>query len=193
MLIRASAPGTERGLTMVEVLVTIVILAFGLLGLAGLQSKIQVGSIEAYQRAQAIVLLSDMVERINANKSQAASYVLTGTLGTSDPDADCTTLAAGAARDKCEWSLALKGAAEQKGTSKTGAMTNARGCITQVQAPNASAGVCKPGIYLVSVAWQGMHATVAPGVACGQGLYGTDDTYRRAISARVSVALLNCY
>ena len=55
----------------------------GLLGVAGLQSRMQVAEVEAYQRTQAIVLLQDMVDRINANRVNAASYA-TGsvTLGT---------------------------------------------------------------------------------------------------------------
>ncbi|MFH1603933.1 MAG: prepilin-type N-terminal cleavage/methylation domain-containing protein, partial [Pseudomonadota bacterium] len=40
----------QRGTTMLEVLVTIVILAFGMLGLAGMQSKIFTAEMESYQR-----------------------------------------------------------------------------------------------------------------------------------------------
>ena len=58
----------ERGLTLIEVLVTLVILVFGLLGIAAFQAKAQVGSIEAYQRAQAVVLLQDMRARSEAVK-----------------------------------------------------------------------------------------------------------------------------
>ena len=60
---RPRNPCSERGVTLVEVLVTVVILAFGLLGIAAFQAKAQVGSIEAYQRAQAVVLLQDMRKR----------------------------------------------------------------------------------------------------------------------------------
>jgi type IV pilus assembly protein PilV len=56
----------ERGVTMIEVLVTIVILAFGMLGLAGLQNKVNIGMLESYQRGQAVILLNDMAERIKA-------------------------------------------------------------------------------------------------------------------------------
>jgi type IV pilus assembly protein PilV len=205
---------TQRGSTLLEVLVTIGILAFGLLGLAGLQNKIQVANVEAYQRAQAIVLLSDMVERMNvapAIDSTAAScyslsttalvdtclaqrvdaYASASPFGTGDSQTPPCPAAAGAARDQCEWSQALKGAAETRSSSKVGAMTDARGCVTQVQAPNPAAAVCTPGIYLVSVAWQGFMQTVAPPNTCGQGLYG-DETMRRVISARVVVGLPGC-
>ena len=44
-------PGTARGATLLEVLITIVILAFGLLGLVGLEAKMQTSEVESYQRA----------------------------------------------------------------------------------------------------------------------------------------------
>src|SRR3972149_4197056 len=75
MLTVRSVRGRQAGMTMLEVLVTLVILAFGLLGLAGLHIKIQTLDMEAYQRAQAILLLRDMVERIKANSANAADYV----------------------------------------------------------------------------------------------------------------------
>src|SRR5205809_2198626 len=65
----------QYGATMIEVLITIVILAFGLLGLVGLQAQVQLADVESYQRAQAVVLLSDMVDRINANTGTADTYV----------------------------------------------------------------------------------------------------------------------
>lgn len=181
----------EYGTTLLEVLVTIVILAFGLLGLAGLQSKILQAEFESYQRAQAILLLADMNERINTNRGQAASYASASAIGTGDSQPATCTGAAGPARDLCEWSNALKGASEKKSSANVGAVVDARGCITQVQAPDPTQTVCQPGIYLITVAWQGMNPTAAPAVACGRNLYGTD-TYRRAISSQITVGLPSC-
>lgn len=182
----------QLGISMIEVLITIVILAFGLLGLAGLQSKVDLSLVESYQRAQAVLLLADMSERIRVNHSDAASYVSTDVLGTGDSQpTDCSTATVGVARDRCQWSNALKGAAETKSSSNVGAMTGARGCITQVQAPDPTAGVCMPGIYQITVAWQGLYPTKAPDATCGQNAYG-NETQRRAISARVSVGLPTC-
>jgi type IV pilus assembly protein PilV len=183
----------QHGTSLLEVLITIFILAFGLLGLAALQSKIQLAEFEAYQRAQAVLLLSDMHERINANRAKADEYVSTSIFGTSyAPASPCTSLLAGSARDQCEWSEALQGASELKASARIGAIAGARGCITLVQAPDPTPGVCKPGIYLVAVAWQGLLHTVTPAITCGQGLYGADDAYRRVISAQVSVGVPSC-
>jgi len=184
---------SQYGATMIEVLITIVILAFGLLGLVGLQAKVQLAEVESYQRAQAVVLLNDMVDRINANTGTADTYVSASVFGTGFTDASPCPTAVGPARDQCEWSVALKGAAELQGTTKLGAMSGARGCIERLQAPNTGVGVCTPGIYLVTVAWQGLNPTVGPSATCAQTLnvYG-GDTYRRAISARVVIGLPGC-
>jgi type IV pilus assembly protein PilV len=70
-------------------------------------------------------------------------------------------------------------------------MIGARGCITQVQAPDPAAGVCRPGIYQITVAWQGMNATAAPLSDCGKNQYGPD-AYRRAVSTQVTIGLPTC-
>lgn len=183
-------PARQNGTSLLEVLITLLVLAVGLLGLAAFQAKAQVGTIESYQRAQAVVLLDDMYARMRGNPGQAASYV-TAALGTGAATADCSLAAAGSARDLCEWNVALQGAAELKGTNKVGAMQGARGCISQLQAPDPSNGVCRPGVYLVAVAWQGLHKTQAPALACGMDSYG-EESYRRAISVRVAVGLPSC-
>ena len=180
-----------RGTSLIEVLVTLVIVAFGLLGVAAFQAKAQVGSVESYQRAQAIILLEDMTSRINTNTAQAGAYLGTVGPGDGEPE-DCTESAPGPERDLCEWSSALKGAAEvDAANTKVGGMIGARGCIDQVVLANPAPGVCTPAVYRVTVAWQGLHKTRAPALACGRDAYGPD-TYRRAISSQVTVALTNC-
>lgn len=207
-------PRVCRGSTLLEVLVTLGILAFGLLGLAGLQSKIQQANMESYQRAQATILLSDMVERMNVapavNAASASCYALAQDadreaclaqrvegyvsptpLGTGDDWFGPCPTAPGAGRDQCEWSRALKGSAERQSFRRVGAMIGARGCIARLQPPDPTPAVCTPGVYLVTVAWQGLHRTVAPQNACAEDLYG-DDAFRRTVSARVVVGLPGC-
>jgi type IV pilus assembly protein PilV len=187
MLVMKHAPARTgrgaRGVTMIEVLITIVILAFGLLGVAGLQGRMQLAEVEAYQRTQAIVLLQDIVDRINANRRDAMSYVTAAPLGTGNGVQDCSGLT-GAGRDLCEWSNALLGAAESLASGqKAGAMIGARGCITNLAAT-------MPREFQLAVVWQGIVPTVAPGsTICGQGLYGNEQT-RRAMVARVTIGCL---
>jgi type IV pilus assembly protein PilV len=184
----------ECGAALLEVMVSILITSFGLLALAGLQTKMNAALLESYQRAQALVLLEDMTQRIQANQGLSVNYIA-ATLGTGDGlPVDCSGLATRALIDRCEWSNALKGAAEVNadGSQNLGAMIGARGCVEQLQAANAAMGVCQPAILRVSVAWQGMNATVAPAVSCGANLYGADDSLRKAVSSRVIVPLPAC-
>jgi len=179
----------SRGVTMIEVLVALLILTVGLLGVAGLQARMQAAEIEAFQRAQAIVLMQDMVDRINANRRNTAAYVTGDPLGVGST-LDCSAPATIAAKDMCEWSDALAGTAESKTvggvTTNLGAMNEARGCITNPV-------TAMPREVVVAVVWQGIVPTVAPTVtACGSGVaaYGSDGKLRRAMIARVKVGCL---
>lgn len=55
------------GFTLIEVLITLVVLSIGLLGVAALQAKSQQFSRNAYMHTQATVLAHDMLERMRAN------------------------------------------------------------------------------------------------------------------------------
>lgn len=180
----------QRGTSLIEVLVTLVILAFGLLGLAGLQSRLQVSEMEAYQRTQALILLEDMASRISINRANAATYV-TGTatpLGASTSTCPTTTSTVQQV-DAGQWCEALKGAAETSGGSKVGAMLGGRGCVESLGS----------GEYLVTVAWQGLTPLSAPpaSVACGKDSYDgatgscTSDLCRRTVTTIVRIATLS--
>lgn len=64
----------QRGVTMVEALVALVIISVGLLGIAGLYvSGIKAGR-SALLRTQAVNLASDMADRIRANRRALDNY-----------------------------------------------------------------------------------------------------------------------
>jgi type IV pilus assembly protein PilV len=170
----------QSGMTMLEVLITIVIVAFGLLGVAGLQARMHVAETEAYQRAQATVLLRYMTDRINANRKNGMSYVTASALGGALQD--CSGLSGGAL-DLCEWNNLLAGASETKGGQNTGGMIAARGCVFNTVAT-------MPRQFTVAVVWQGLSPTVAPGATtCGSGTYADDKT-RRAMVAPITIGCL---
>jgi type IV pilus assembly protein PilV len=173
---------SQRGASLIEVLVSMVILMIGLLGLIGVMIESQRAQLESYQRAQALLLVQDMTARINSNRLAADCYVLAQPLGTSNAvaptDAGCagTTAAAQKARavqDMTEWEQLLLGSSEKSGVSSVGAMLGARGCVTKDAVT---------GVFLVSVAWQGAQTLAAPpaGLPCGTGSYGTESN-RRAV------------
>jgi type IV pilus assembly protein PilV len=187
----------QRGISLIEVMVSILITAFGLLALAGLMGQMQVAETEGYQRAQALILLESMTERINAAVPATAALANTYVTGTSSPlgtgdgqPATCTALT-GAALDFCEWSNELKGAAEKSGANSVGAMIGARGCIELLDAPDPTQGICRPGRFRVSVVWQGLVSTAIPATQCGAGLYGNENE-RRVIAAQTDVGTNLC-
>jgi type IV pilus assembly protein PilV len=68
---KSSMTQTQSGFTLVEVLVAVVVLAVGLLGLAGLQVTSVRFNNSAYLRSQATNLAYDIADRIRANRSVA--------------------------------------------------------------------------------------------------------------------------
>lgn len=186
------------GFSLIEVLISIVILVVGLLGLAALQANAHVAELESYQRTQALVLLSDMVDRINANRRSAGCFAFTnatsgtpyvgttaggGHLGTADCASGADTSEAKAIVDAAvnDWNSILQGSAETKSGSSVGAMIGARGCVSFDSATS---------VYTVAVAWQGMNDTFTPVVNCAKNLYGSE-TKRRVVWTTLRVANLN--
>ena len=168
-----------------------VILAIGLLALAGLQARLHVLQIESYQRAQALILLHDMAGRITNNRYDAAIYDTAGSLGTG---AACPVIAdpATATRqefDAVEWCNAIVGASETLGGGSVGSLVGGRGCVAALGGDE----------YLVTVAWQGLAPISAPPdtVTCGQDEYDggvgsqcTNDRCRRVVTTVIRIPTL---
>ena len=176
-----SGPRRQCGALLIEVLVAILICAFGLLGFVGMQARATSAEFESYQRSEALVLVEDMTNRINANRANAGDYVSAVLIG-DGALVDCAGMA-GAALDLCEWGNLIRGSAETRGGASVGSMFSARGCITR---PAGSTDR-----YVVSIAWQGMVPTGAPTSTCGQddALFPTE-SLRRVVSSTLCVGLL---
>ena len=185
----------QSGFSMIEVMISLLILLFGLLGLAGLIVTSQKAEAESYQRAQALLLLQDMVARVNTNRAVAPCYAITTNLANGLPFAGVGSAAPPncglgnvqaytlANTDLSAWDSLLKGSAESFSGANAGGVVGARGCIS-VDAVS--------GIYQVSVAWQGRMPTAAPiaSMSCGAGQYG-DERLRRVVSLPLQIANLN--
>ena len=166
----------QRGFTLLETLVAMLIVAFGVLGYVGLQARTVVSTMVGFQRAQALVVLNDITQRISVNRGAAASYVADN-IGATDPGACPATPVA--SRDLCQWAQLIRGAAEQQDGNKVGAILSAPGCITNFGTDQ----------YLVSVVWQGVKATGPTPLACGTGAYPSENL-RRGVSTVIRIANL---
>ena len=99
----------QSGFTLIEVLITLVIVAVGLLGLASLQLRAMQFVHGAYIQTQVQVLAYDMLDRLRANRIEALetpSYVLAVTDTPSAPTNCATTVCTAtqmAAFDIYEW------------------------------------------------------------------------------------------
>jgi len=80
----------SRGMTLIEVLVTLVITSVGLLGVAALQLTTVRNNYDAFVRSQASTLATDMLDRIRANRGAVAAYRMA--LGATTPDGPAATV-----------------------------------------------------------------------------------------------------
>ena len=185
----------QAGFSLIEVLVSLLILLIGFMGVAALSMRANQVEFESYQRAQALVLVDDMAQRVRANPHAAYcyySYTVTGTsgaqyLGAGANVAANTCIASGgvsveattmAEDDLRDWDAQLDGAAISDGGTAAGAMIDARGCITQ----DASRGV------LIQLSWHAKTISNTPsaGLTCGQQ-GGVNDQYRRVVARWVKI------
>ena len=184
--------GLESGFTLIEVLVTFLVIALGLLGLAALQVNTINNAFEAYQRALVTALVDDMADRLRMNPQAVSS----GAYSPFNPDAVCISattttemtakLTPGdrASHDQCQWSDLIDGLAvtEAAGDDKgIAAPIGAMGCIEMLTGSGSGESVAR-----VSVAWQGITAQAAPLATCGADSFNDPDgnpneAYRRVV------------
>lgn len=191
-------PRTQGGALMIEILVTIVIVAIGALGLLQMQARLQKSEMESYQRTQAMILLNDMASRVSANRLDADSYITTGLnpafYGGLSSELDCATLVTSpvtlAGNDAAQWCSGLQGAGETQSGASVGAMVGGRGCVDDDD--------LEADQYRVTVVWQGTIPISAPParVTCGANRYNfgsdcIDDLCRRYVTTIVSLARLD--
>lgn len=184
------------GFTMIEVLITILILTLGMLGLAAMLGRAFASENESYQRAQATAILDDLVDRISANRLTAPCFVQTfgagatlslcSTFGLTATDAIPTTdLVLASFQEQ------ILGASVVKGATNVGGLAGAQACVVREGTE---------ALYFVAIAWQGTSEIAVPAaptgasaalidaVACGAGDYGTSDALRRVIWTSIRIA-----
>jgi type IV pilus assembly protein PilV len=140
----------EGGISLIEVMVTVVVVSFGLLGIAAmLFSSINAGQV-SMQRSVAVMLANEMADRIRSNSLaiQAGSFdavLATDHAGTSACSTTCMTAQCGATDqatlDVCLWKKQI--GKQLPGGTGSIANTSNLGCVAK--------GI--PCIFTISVIW----------------------------------------
>jgi len=190
-------------MSLIEVLVALVVLSFGVLAVVALQLVAKRNNADAGQRLVAAQLAYDMLERMRINANPTALQVYTGMLGagflgrnqvnaaatgvcTQGNQCDPSLLAI---YDLRTWEDQLDGASETHTTG--GTTTNAGGLVlaTACIEPVGATVPGEAGIYAVTIAYKGAaKLSKNEDVACGLDvevggvkIYGDNDEYRRVI------------
>lgn len=191
----------HRGFSLVEVMVTIVLLTLGLLGVFGLQGRAANVELESYQRSQAIALAREMEANIRAARTEFITVsaqdlssldgsVYVGVDG--DGSVNCDAPVGVAAASLCAWGDVLTGDQEvdSSGTA-VGAMIGARGCLIRPATPELNA---LADLYVV-VVWRGVtEGSALPAEAltslCAADVDDIPANLRRGVALRVIVPRL---
>ena len=105
MTLSSSAPSFQSGVGLIELLIGLLVLTIGLLGMASMQTNGLQMTGGSLARSQAIILASDYVERIRANRTNRTDYAVAA----GDVPSTCNTgfepngAASLAANDRAEW------------------------------------------------------------------------------------------
>jgi type IV pilus assembly protein PilV len=178
----------QGGVSLIEVLVTLVIISIGLLGTASLQVLSKRANFESVQRTAAAHLANDYLQRMRGNRSALADYlVATSGLGSKSlgttPTKDCTasgvtcTNSELASYDQWQWERQLDGGMELIGTTDAGGLMEPTACVV-----GPAGGI--DGVYEVAIAWRGGSEHVNPTIHdCGQGTgkYGATNEFRHVL------------
>lgn len=188
-----------RGFTLIEVLVTMLVLAIGLLAVASLQAMSKKLHYDAIQRTSASALAQSMVESMRGNPANLDAY-LTNDASQLSLDSDCTqatcTQAQLASYDLYRWNQEMVGVETRSGSDNAGGLVNPTGCISKDGA--------LPGLYIIAIAWRGITGLAPPDAddpaddparnTCGQGMGRYDDPLESGSDDRLRrIVLINAY
>ena len=177
----------QRGVSLIEVLVTLVIISIGLLGTASLQVVSKRANFESVQRTTAAQLANDYLQRMRGNRSALENYLVDTSLGGKSlgdaPTKDCAADGVDcvnselASFDQWQWERQLDGAMERIGSVNAGGLLEPTACVV-----GPGGGV--DGVYEVAIAWRGGTEHVNPTIHdCGEGSgkYGDSDEFRHVL------------
>lgn len=215
MLMNRTKSNRMRGYSLIEVMITLFVVAIGLLGLAGLQARALNAEVEAASRGQALMLTNDLADRMAANL--AAVKNPSGTSTYNMHSGGGTTVFSSGTHTHTVYGTGYSNACTS-GSNNTPAL-QAACCAAKTTAADRdlcewdlalkgiaeSSGTAKVGsmfgargcvfqqatnVYEIDVVWQGRDTTgaVATDLTCGATAIPSK---RRAVSRRIRVADLD--
>ena len=183
----------QRGVSLIEVLVTLVLISIALLGSASLQVLSKRANSEAAQRTIAAQLANDLLARMRGNRGVLDDYIPAGSLGHATlgnaPTLDCSDEAVTctsddvAAYELWQWEQQLDGAMELADGTGTGGLVEPTACLSGPVGGDA-------GVYEVAIAWRGGTEHPDPEISdCGadSGLYGDNNEFRHVLLMRTFI------
>lgn len=169
----------QAGFSFIEVMIAFFVLATGLIGTVAMQAVAKKNSFDATQRAQALAMANDIIERIRANPLAAASYNRASNYGAGDiglPNPRCQAQASNctpaqiALNDQYEWDQSLFGAVVTNGANNVGGISGATGCVN-----------FNNGNLTVVVSWLGRESIRDAAQTSGQTNCGSASAERRQV------------
>ena len=135
----------QRGVSMIEVLITLIVFSIGVLSVAMLQGVSTRANYEAVQRTTAAYIANDLLERMRANQTALELYMpgvahRSGSRG-AEQAPDCGSAASTcipeelAMHDLGQWEQLHDGVAEADGASLTGGLLMPNACIAVPETP----------------------------------------------------------
>ncbi|MBH0059131.1 type IV pilus modification protein PilV [Pseudoalteromonas sp. SWXJZ94C] len=168
----------QKGFTLIEVLIAFIILSFGLLGAVALQAKAKQASFDSMQRAAAVALGNDIIQRIRANDTSQLVAHYKKDFTSKTPASSSTTCFGSscsaeqiALLDLEQWKRAIQA------RNNTGSLDDANVCINPVAVANSGG---KAFNIEVIVSWQGRQEFIA-NADTGAISCGTADNKRRLV------------
>ena len=177
----------QEGVTLIEALISALVVSVGLLGVFQLHLVAKRGSYESFQYTQAHALATDIVERMRVNPSELSNYA-SRDYGVGDfaspakPCVNLTTEEGGCAAsemvqwDQHLWHQMLTGGDEMMGDRAIGGASGMRGCVTVNDAA-----------VEVVVTWRGMDETIDGAVGGSAALCGQADARRRSVRIATTI------
>lgn len=173
----------QKGFTFVEMLISMAILAGGIVGVVAMQAVAKKGSFDAVQRAMATSLANDIVQRMRVNTTGVTNGSYNGTYTSfsvsssmnrcQNTGAPCTS-AQIAANDLYEWKMALFGADVTQDAGNVGGLITPTACISHAA-----------GVVSVVISWMGRTETTDAASSKAEGTLaascGTASNKRRQV------------